>query len=731
MKNMIHYCSQTNTFSLHNCKVSYIMEVIEETYLIHRYWGKRLSSYHFSNRPILKKRTFAAAPDNEKPEVSPEFLPFELPVAHQGDFRNPAVQIEHKNSERITRFHYQRYEIINKAIELDDLPHARNTEELAQTLIIYLFDPIAQIELALSYTIFENSPVIVRSTKVNNQSEKSIKLTRLFSASVDASYDDQLVTTFYGTHQKEYQLNRSAIQHGLFKIGSSRGASGPQYPPYLALSKEATENKGDVHAMTLIYSGNHEVLLERDQYNHLRLQIGLNSETFSWQLNPGDSFQSPQALLSYSDQGFNGCSQSFHRFFADHLIPPIWKNQVRPLLINSWEMTYYDVNETLIKQLIDAADELGFETVVLDDGWYSQRNSSKTSLGDWVIDQEKFPKGIQPLVAYAKKKNIGFGLWFEPEMISPETTLIQQHPEWVMRSSNYQPLLGRSQYVLDLTNREVQRFIIDTVSQAIDTFDVSYIKWDMNRHMTDPFSQLQSFEASEYSHRYILGLYRIMNELTTTYPNVLFENCSSGGGRLDPGMLYYFPQTWISDNTDGKDRQQIQYGASYLFPISAMTGHVSDVPNHQTNRTISFETRAALASSTNMGYEMNITDLSPKKKEIIRDHLQEYKEERKLITQGNFYRLLSPFSSNYCAWMFTDKEMEQAIVYVFRNQYEVYELSLLIKIPFLKEDCLYQDSATEQVYSGSELANCGLALENSKGDFIVHKIKLVQIEKGL
>ncbi|MBO0458216.1 alpha-galactosidase [Enterococcus hulanensis] len=702
------------------------MEIVEDTYLIHRYWGKKVESYHFSNRPPLKKRTFAATPNIEKSEISPEFLPFEFPFPNQGDYRNSAVQIQTEHSGKLARFCYKSHEIKNGVIELADLPHARNTDDQAQTLIIYLYDQIAEIELALYYTIFEDSPVIVRSSRIKNEGNHSMKISKLLSASIDTRYDQQLSTTFYGTHQKEFQVNCSEIQHGLYKIGSSRGASGPQYPPYIALSKDANEFQGEVHAVTLIYSGNHEIALERDQYNHLRLQIGLNSETFSWKLESGDAFYSPQALLSYSDQGFNGSSQNFHHFFTDHLIHPAWKSKERPILINSWEMTYYDVNDRLIFDLIDAANDLGFETVVLDDGWYGKRNSSKTSLGDWNVDTKKFPNGIKPLVDYAKKRNIGFGIWFEPEMISPDTKLIQEHPDWVMRNKNYEPILGRSQYVLDLTIPDVQQFIFKTLAKSINEFGVNYIKWDMNRHMTDPFSQSQTFDSSEYTHRYILSLYKIINDLTEAYPEVLFENCSSGGGRLDPGMLFYFPQTWISDNTDGLDRQQIQYGASYLFPISSITGHVSDIPNHQTNRIVSFETRAALASSTNMGYEMDIIQLTEEEKIAIRTHLNEYKTERALIMDGSFYRLHSPFNGNTCAWMFTNKE--QVVIYVFRNTYQVYDLSLMIKIPYLDNQSFYQEEATNQVYSGSELANCGLTLKNPKNDFIVQKIRLRKIE---
>lgn len=728
MNQLIHYDEEKKVFHLTNTYVSYIMEIVEDTYLIHRHWGKKLTDYNFSNRPMLKKRTFAATPNILKPELSLEFLPQEISLPYQGDFRNSTVKIQNQDGQSITRFSYAGYEIHDQAIELNDLPFARNNESFGQTLIVHLYDKIAKITLDIFYTIFEDSPVIVRSTKVINESNQIVKVDKLLSTSIDTQYDNQLLTTFYGTHQKEFQMTRSDIQHGLFKIGSTRGASGPQYPPFLALSKDATEFQGEVHAMSLLYSGNHEENIERDQYNNLRVQIGINEETFSWTLNPKEAIQSPQALLVYSNQGFNSNSQAFHTFFNNHLINPLWKKRKRPIVINSWEMTYFNVSERLLIEMIDSASSLGFETVVLDDGWFGKRNSSKTSLGDWTIDGEKFPNGIKPLVDYAKKKEIGFGIWFEPEMISPNTELIAQHPDWVMKSKSYEPILGRNQFFLDLTNAEVQDFIIKTLSDTINSLGVNYIKWDMNRHMTDPFSPaMNKNNWMDFSHRYMLGLYHIINTLTLRHTNVLFENCSSGGGRLDPGMLFYFPQTWISDNTDALDRQQIQYGASYMFPISSMTGHVSEVPNHQTGRKIAFETRAALASSTNMGYEMDIISMSEKERQKVAIHLSTYKKERDLIFEGDFYRLVSPNESNMCGWMFVDKNKNNAIIYTFRNIYQVFDLALLIRIPYLDTEANYLEMNTNIIYSGSELSACGISLENPPGDFIVHKIILEKV----
>ncbi|WP_049827699.1 alpha-galactosidase [Paenibacillus polymyxa] len=725
MNPLIHFVEEKKVFHLTNNYVSYIIEIVEDTYLLHRYWGQKITSYNFSNRPKLKKRTFAATPDMNIPELSLEFLPQEVSLPHQGDFRNSSLKIRNEDGQGITRFVYVGYEILDEALTLQDLPSARSNEAFCQTLIVHLYDKVANIALDLFYTIFEDSPIIVRSTKVINEGSSTIKVEKLLSASLDIRYENQVCTSFYGTHQKEFQMNRNDIKHGLFKIGSARGASGPQYPPFIALSKEATEFQGEVHAMTLLYSGNHEEILERDQYNNLRMQIGLNEEGFSWTLKSGETIQSPQALLVYSNQGFNSNSQAFHTFFNNHLINPSWKKRKRPIVINSWEMTYFDVSEALLKKLIDSASLLGFETVVLDDGWFGKRNSSKTSLGDWKVDEKKFPNGIKSLVDYAKEKGIDFGIWFEPEMISPDTNLIKQHPEWVMKSKSYEPILGRSQYFLDLTNKEVQNFVIKTLSDAITNFGVNYIKWDMNRHMTDPFSPTETENNSqEFSHRYMLGFYHIISTLTSSHPEVLFENCSSGGGRLDPGMLFYFPQTWISDNTDALDRQQIQYGASYMFPISSITGHVSDVPNHQTGRITEFEIRAALASSTNMGYEMDVIAMSEEEMKKVANHISTYKRERKLVFEGEFYRLSSPNESNICSWMFVDGDKSNAIIYVFRNTYQVFDLSLLVRIPYLDQEANYLEVITNATYSGSELYNCGISLENPKGDFIVHKLIL-------
>lgn len=731
----IKYDSKEHLFHLSNSKISYIIELVEDKYLIHRYWGRKLNHYNFSNKPVPQKRTFAAVPDDNKPEFSLDIEPQEFSTPHKGDYRESTLEIKLPNGYSVSNFVYKKYEILDTVPELSELPHIRNAENKpSKTLVIYLADNISNVKLLLNYSILENSSCIIRSSKIINCGEKSVYIDKALSASVDMSFDNQDFISFYGSHQKEFQINRQKVSHGKFSTGSTRCASSPQYPPFLALcSPNATEHNGEVHAMNLIYSGNHFEQIELDQYYHIRFSMGIHPDSFEWQLNPGENFQTPQVVLTYSRDGFNGMSQEFHNLYTESLINPNWKNRKRPLLINSWEMCYFNISEEKMTDMITNAAALGFELVVLDDGWFGKRNNSRTSLGDWTVNTEKFPNGLQPLIDHAHKNNISFGIWFEPEMISPNSQLIKEHPDWVVHVPDYEQMLGRHQLVLDLTQKEVQDYIINIFANYLEKYSISYIKWDMNRHITEPGSPLlSSQQTGEFSHRYILGLYRILNVLTAKYPDILFENCSSGGGRFDPGMTYFMPQTWCSDNTDALDRERIQYGASYLYPPSAITAHVSDVPNHQTNRIIPFSTRASVASSANMGYEMNILNLSETEKTDIKQHLKWYKENRELILSSEFYRLISPFdnNSNHCCWMIVNKEKTSALIYFFTKSFDVCELSYLLKIPYLNPEYIYYDQSSDKYYSGEELAYAGLSIEQKPGDYSAVQISLKALNKN-
>ena len=710
-------------FHLFNSKVSYIMELYEDAWLLHRYWGPRLAAYHGPNRPEAVKRTFAAAVIPEEPAFSLEMELQEFSSPHQGDYREASIALGREDGCAAGRFRYQGHEIMDHLHVPEGLPHIRPLEtKAAKTLAVHFWDEASGVALTLYYSILEESAAVIRSAQISNQGISAVRIDRALSALLDVPYDGAELVTFHGTHQKEFQLNRRPVEHGTISIGSTRGASSPQYPPFAALCPpETTEHSGEVWAFHLVYSGNHCIRVERDQYEHLRTVIGIHPEGFSWKLAPGECFQTPEAVLIYSGEGFNGMSQELHRLYKKRLFPQRWAKRTRPILLNSWEMCYFDVSEEKLLQLIQPAAELGFELVVLDDGWFGRRNNSKTSLGDWSVNAEKFPNGLTPLLNCARENGIRFGIWFEPEMISPDSGLMRAHPDWAAQFPGVPPLLGRNQLVLDLTRREIQDYVLETLSSFLKT----YPKWDMNRHITDPGSStLPPDQSGEFFHRYMLGLYRILGELTARFPEVLFENCSSGGGRFDPGMSFYMPQTWCSDNTDALDRQFIQYGASYMFPPSAIAAHVSAVPNHQTGRRIPFETRAAVASSMNMGYELNILDMSTEEREQVRSHLRAYKSERDLIFDGEFYRLRSPFEGTVCAWMLTSLERERAVIYAFTAAYDTACLSVLLKIPYLDPKRTYVEQETGRRYTGEELHYAGLALRFSRGDFPALKIVL-------
>lgn len=722
----ILYDAEKQIFHLSNHKISYIMELKENT-LLHRYWGRKLQDYNGANIPEARKRTFAASLHPENPLFSLEIEPQEFSFPHQGDYREPSVSVRQENGCSIGRMKFQSYEITDNLHRIETMPHIREAEQkAAKTLAIHFFDPVSKVELTLYYSIIEDCAVIIRSAQITNHGNQAVWIEKSCSALIDTIYQEQQLITFYGTHQKEFQLSRQDIAHGTFSIGSTRGASSPQYPSFAALcTPETTEQLGEVHAFHLIYSGNHRLSVERDQYNHLRVAIGIHPEDFCWKLPPNKNFQTPQAILVYSHMGLNGMSQEFHTLFTEHLFPRQWAKKKRPVLLNSWEMCYFDVSEEKMLRVIKEAAALGFELVVLDDGWFGHRNNSKSSLGDWTIHTEKFPNGFAPLFACAKENGIQLGIWFEPEMISPNSALMHSHRDWHMQINGYTPLLGRNQLVLDLTRQEIQDYLIQTISNFIKEYPISYIKWDMNRHMTDPDSlRLPRDQKGEFFHRYMLGLYRILKELTTQFPDVLFENCSSGGGRFDSGMSFYMPQTWCSDNTDALDRQFIQYGASYLYPPSAITAHVSAIPNHQTGRNIPFHTRAAVASSANMGYELNILDLSSEEKEQVIKHIAIYKQEREFLFHGNFYRLCSPYNDNTCAWMICNPEKTRVIIYYFIREYTVSALSYYLKIPYLDPQKNYEEKNTGRCFTGEELQYAGIAVPPTNGDFPVIRLEL-------
>lgn len=716
----INYDKEQKIFNLSNGKISYILGIEKDCYVKHIYFGKYLSSYNGSNAQLFYDRGFCSNPIASDRNFSLDTLLQEYPDFNQGDFRNPAYIIQTEDGKRVNRFYYDSFNIIEGKPKLEGLPSIYvNNENEAKTLCIILKDVVMNASIYLYYTIFADYDVICRHTEIVNHGDKSIYLDKVMSFSMDFADSDYDVMTLSGAHLYEKNIYHRAIKSDSIVLESIRGTSSPQATPFIALmDKNANEDIGSVWAFNFIYSGDFQASVQVGQYKTTRIQMGMNPTTFGWTLSGKEKFVSPEAVLVYTDKGLNTMSQIFHKLYINQLCRGLYKEKARPILLNSWEACHFEVNEDNCLDLARQAGELGIELFVLDDGWFKNRCDDTQGLGDWLEDEEKFSHGLKTLAQKIKKKGLLFGLWFEPEMISKNSELYKNHPDWVIRSMDYEPILSRCQYVLDLSNIEVCNYLVEKISNILENVEISYVKWDMNRHLTDLGSAyLNSKEQKELSHRYVLGLYYILEKLTQRFKNVLFESCSSGGGRYDAGMLYYMPQTWASDNTDAICRLKIQYGTSILFPAITMGSHVSIVPNHQVGRITPLKTRFAVASSGNLGYELDLNKLNDEEKEEIKKQVAWYKQYREVIQKGTFYRIKSPFNGNDISWNIISEDKNTVICYFHQVLVEPIYRNLILKLKGLQEDTLYNLVGTDKVFSGSELMYAGLMIPKIEEDF--------------
>lgn len=717
----IIYDERTRCFHLRNKHVSYIMKVMSGGFLAHLYWGRRIEHYHESNEILLYDRGFCANPYPEDRTLSLDTLPQEYPTYGNSDFRVPSFQVELEDGSRICDLRFKDFNIYEGKKKLEGLPCLYVTEKSeAKTLEIKMEDQAIGLEVTLIYTIFKDYDVVTRSVKFNNIGSEVIKLERALSTSIDFREKNFELITLYGAHTNEKNICRRPIVPGIQMIESSRGASSPQQAPFLALLRKNTdEDQGEVYSFNFVYSGNFIGQVQVDQYSNTRVNMGINDFDFSWTLECGEMFQTPEVVLTYSSKGLNQMSQTYHQLYMNHLCRGKYQKKPRPILINNWEATFFDFNADKIYEIAKVGHELGMELFVLDDGWFKGRNTDKTSLGDWVVDESKLPNGLDDLVKKVTDLGLEFGIWFEPEMISQDSDLYRSHPDWCLCSPHHDPVLGRNQLVLDLSRQEVCDYIIDAMSKILDNSLITYVKWDMNRHMTDIYSSTQlSNRQKETAHRYILGLYYILENLTSKYPNVLFEGCSSGGGRFDAGMLYYMPQTWTSDNTDAVCRMKIQYGTSLVYPPITMGAHVSAVPNNQVGRVTPLQTRGHVAMSANFGYELDLTQLNDEEKDEIKQQISLYKEIRETVQFGDFYRILSPFETNETAWNFVSKNKEEVVTMYFKILSEPATSIRVLKLKGLNPNYLYKNIETGQIYGGDELMYAGITLARARQDFV-------------
>ncbi len=711
----IIFCSQTGEFHLYNKEISYLMKILRNGQIGQLYFGGRLprkEDYSY----LLENRYRPATSYRYEGEYSfsLEHLKQEYPSYGTTDYRLPAFEILQPDGSRITDFVYVSHRIFPGKPGLPGLPCTYTEKDAeAETLEILLRDEKIQMELLLRYTIFENEAAIARSVLFCNKGTETLRLTSATSLCLDLPDDDYEWIQFSGAWARERYPRKRKLQPGIQSVGSLRGASSHMHNPFVILKRpSADEFQGEAIGFSLIYSGNFLAQAEVDTYKVTRMTLGIHPFHFSWQLSPGEEFQTPEAILVYTKNGLNAMSQTFHRLYRARLARGYWRDKARPVLINNWEATYFDFTEEKLLDIARTAQKAGIELFVLDDGWFSSRRGETSGLGDWWPNQELLPDGIRGLSQKIEAMGMKFGLWFELEMVNKDSRLFREHPDWILHTPGRNVSHGRNQYVLDFSRQEVVDAIYTMTAKILKDSQISYIKWDMNRYITECFSTAYPpQQQGEIFHRYILGLYQLYERLTSAFPHVLFESCASGGGRFDPGMLYYAPQCWTSDDTDAVERMKIQYGTSYCYPLSSMGAHVSISPNHQLFRSTSLKTRADVAYFGTFGYELDLGRLSPEELEQIRAQTAFYKTYRTLFAAGDFYRLQSPFDSNFCAWMVVSQDQRQAVVAYYKILNDVNCEFRRLPLKGLKGSFLYQvsgDTAASGPFYGDELLQIGL-----------------------
>jgi alpha-galactosidase len=702
-----------NYFFLDGKDISYIMRIDKSGYLIHCYFGRKMLSHPTE---IVPDRFYVMMPYGTDGAVLDETAQ-ECPTYGHADLRSPMVKFKNK----ISVLKYKSHKIYKGKNEINNLPSSYDALCDCETLEITLSDSVNNIDVILFYSVFESKNVIARHVEIVNNSTESVVIEEAYSSCIDFETSDFSETHFAGRWAFEREKVTNPVVRGTLDLASARGGSGNFLNPFVMLhDKTATEKSGDVYAFMLVYSGDHSTKLDTDQRERTRVLQGINPFDFEKKLDSGDSFSTPEALIAFSHEGFGSVSRSLHSFIRENIVRGEWKNKERPILINNWEATYMNFDEEKIMSIVRLAASLGIELFVLDDGWFGKRNNDTTSLGDWFVNYDKLPSGIDGLSEKVEKTGMKFGLWFEPEMVSPDSELYRAHPDWAIHAEGISPALSRSQLVLDLSRKDVQDYIINAVLSVINSAKISYVKWDYNRYITDkPYKG--------YNYDYTIGMYRLTSEITKAAPHVLFEGCSSGGARFDAGILCYMPQIWTSDNTDAVERLFIQYGTSFGYPVSAMGAHVTASPNDYTHRKSSLKTRGDIALSGNFGYELDITKLSEEELEIISSQVKECRSLRHLNLNGDFYRLSNPFENNIGAWQIVSPEKDESFVCMTRVLFKSNAYFPLVRLDGLESGAMYKDLYHDVIYSADELMYRGLFVDFPHGDFVTYTLHLKKI----
>ena len=723
----ITFDKEEKVFYLTTNNTSYIMQIFKEKYVAHLYWGRRLGKLHPEDILLPKNLCCSGNPDHKDKTYTLDHLPQEYTTFGASDNRKASLEVTYADGSSMTELYYVSHEIYSGKPQIEGLPsvYVENDAE-ATTLEIVLREPRKNLEVTLVYTVMESYDVITRSVRVKNDSTEPVVLEKVYSALVDFNHDNFDMITLNGAWGRERYPERVKVRRGEQSVGSVRGASSHQANPFIALvSPQTTEDAGDAYGFNFVYSGNFSAGAQVDQNSYTRAFLGIRENMFSWELKQGEVFFAPEAVMVYSPEGLGGMSRIYHKVYRERLCRGVYRDSERPVLVNNWEGTYFDFTHEKIVDIAKKAKELGIELLVLDDGWFGKRKDDTTSLGDWFANKEKLPWGIEGLAKDVHSLGLKFGLWFEPEMVSKVSELYKAHPDWCIHVPGREPIESRHQLILDYSREDVREYIVNAVSDVLERAQIDYVKWDMNRHMTEFYSvALDAKHQKELCHRYMLGLYEVLEKITGKHPKVLFESCSSGGGRFEPGMLYYMPQTWTSDDTDGVERLFIQHGTSYVYPFATMGAHVSAIPNHQVHREVPLKMRGDVAMPGNFGYELDLTKFTDAETKLVKEQVEKYKTLRLWLPKAQLYRLASPFEGNTAVWEFVEEEKNRVYISYFRILERANSAEERVFLKGLEEDAFYKCLENGKVYSGAELMYAGLHIPfpwddtDYRGDYV-------------
>ncbi|MFR2794752.1 MAG: alpha-galactosidase [Eisenbergiella sp.] len=736
---------ESRVFTLQTKNTTYQMKADDKGVFLHTYYGEKTDNSDKSYLIRCADRGFSGNPyevGTFDRSYSLDMLPQEYSCFGTGDYRISALRVRQADGSRAAELRYAGCETRKGKYAIPGLPAAYGAQEEADTLEVILKDEACGIEVRLLYGVFEKKDVITRAVRITNRSERPVVLEKAASLCLDWQQGEFDWLTFYGRHAMERNVQRTGIAHGVQSVGSVRGASSHHYNPFAVLCEKGTdETKGLCYGFSFMYSGEFLIEAEKDQADQTRFVCGIHPDDFDWTLNPGESFDTPEVLMSCSAEGFGGMSRNLHDLIRENVCRGEWKHKRRPILINNWEGTYFDFTGDKLVSIAEEAAKLGVELFVMDDGWFGKRDSDNSGLGDWYPNEEKLGCTLKELGERIEALGMKFGIWFEPECISEDSDLYRAHPDWAVQIPGRKPNLSRNQLILDFSREDVQEYIIERLSAVLDSAPISYVKWDFNRSICDKFSaNLSAGRQGEMAHRFVLGLYRVLEELLERYPHLLLEGCSGGGGRFDTGMLYYSPQIWCSDDTDAIERLQIQYGTSFAYPVNTMGAHVSAVPNHQTGRVTPIATRACVAMAGTFGYELDVNKMTDEEKEAVKRQIQIFKEQYDLISYGDYYRLTDVQKSSCAVWETAAKDGSEALVSAVWQHVQATPAFLNVKVRGLCEDGMYRVMRTalkkkdagaqekeEQVISGSSLMHGGLPIPAADGEYAAWQIYLERI----